>query len=189
MDRITLTLLLVFLLHLYCAAQFSIKGRVLSADKSTPIAGASIFFNHASFGAATNEDGLFHFSSVKSGQYELVVSAIGYEAQVQNLLVDNDVTLADIVLKPKSIGLKEVKIRPGFDREKYYQIFKQRFLGLSDNARQCQILNPDILDIDYDSHKLTVGADQILLIENKILGYKIKYLLKDFTLDGNDGTL
>ncbi len=119
----------------------------------------------------------------------MIVSAIGYETYTQVILVNNDINVGTIALKEKSIALKEVKIRANFDREKYYQIFKTQFLGHSENAKQCQILNPDVLDIDFDAHRLIVSADKFIEIENKALGYKLRYLLTDFVLDDNEGTL
>ncbi len=184
-----LTLFLLFLLPLTSLAQFTLTGTVLNGSDKKPIAGASIFFNHTIFGGATNEKGFFHLTNVKNGQYEMIVSAVGYETYVQTILVNNDINLGTIELKQKSIALKEVKIRANFDREKYYQIFKAKFLGHSENAKQCQILNPDVLYIDFDNHRLTVSADEFIEIENKALGYKIRYLLTDFVLDDNEGTL
>ncbi|HEX3386637.1 MAG TPA: carboxypeptidase-like regulatory domain-containing protein [Mucilaginibacter sp.] len=189
MTRPALTLLTFILLPFACFAQFAVSGRVINADTEKPVAGVSIFFNNATFGDASAGDGSFRIGNIKSGQYQLVVTAVGYETYVKALLVSDDLKLDDIHLKQKVIGLKEVKIHANFDREKYYEIFKKQLLGSSENAKECKILNPDVLYIDYDDHVLTVNSDQLLEIENKALGYKIKYLLQNFVLDGNEGTL
>ncbi|HEX3386031.1 MAG TPA: MG2 domain-containing protein, partial [Mucilaginibacter sp.] len=62
------------------------------------------------------------------------------------------------------------------------------FLGTSAIARDCKILNPNVLDLSYDedTHTLTASSYDGLLIENDALGYRIKYLLTDFTLKNKD---
>jgi hypothetical protein len=70
-------------------------------------------------------------------------------------------------------------------------IFKEEFLGLSAMASQCKILNPDIVDLDYDksAQRLTGSSLDFIEVENKALGYKIKYLLNNFTKDYKAGLL
>src|SRR5579859_2965803 len=122
-----LTLFLLFLLPITAFAQFTISGSVVNSGDKKPLAGVSIFFNNATFGDATANDGTFKLSNVKNGQYEMIVTAVGYETYTQTLLVNKDVNLPPIELKQKTIALKEVKIHPNFDREKYYEIFKRQF--------------------------------------------------------------
>ncbi|HTE00555.1 MAG TPA: carboxypeptidase-like regulatory domain-containing protein [Mucilaginibacter sp.] len=183
-----LTIIILFLLPSACLAQLTLTGRIINIVDKKPVAGASVFLNNATIGNSSNNDGSFILTNIRNGHYELVVSIVGYEPYRQTMLINNDINLGNIEVIPRSIGLKEVKIRPNFNREKYYQIFKQKFLGTSDNAKQCKILNSDVLDIDYDSKtkKLTVNSDEFLEIENKALGYKLKYLLTSFVSDGKD---
>jgi len=50
-------------------------------------------------------------------------------------------------------------------------------------------LNPEVLDFDYDEATSTLRAssdDRFLIIENDALGYKIRYLLDDFTYNDSD---
>jgi hypothetical protein len=83
--------------------------------------------------------------------------------------------------------LKEVKVHPDYDREKHLALFKQEFLGRTYNAAQCKLLNPDVLYFNYDkaSKILTATANEILVVQNNALGYKIKYVLTDFQYDEN----
>jgi len=181
-------LLIILLLPLACLGQVKISGRVLNTSDKWPVANASVFLSNATVGSKTNDDGSFTLYNVKPGQYELVVSFVGYETTRQNVLVNKaDISLPAILLASKIIQLKEIRVQ-GNDEDgvlfaKNYEVFKKEFLGSSDFAKQCKILNPDILDLDYDAkaRKLTGTSSDFLEIENKALGYKIRYLLSEFS--------
>jgi hypothetical protein len=68
-------------------------------------------------------------------------------------------------------------------------MFREEFLGRSENARQCKILNPKVIGFDYDelTTELTASSSDYIEIENKALGYKIKYQLTNFTKDYSKG--
>lgn len=187
------SLLLLFLLcPLFCFAQLKITGKVVNLNDKKPIADASVFLNNASVGNKTSGDGSFTLTNVRPGQYDLIVSVVGYQTYSQTLiLVNNNLVLPEIGLLPKTIELNEVKIKPNLDWGKYYDMFKRQFLGTSANAAQCKILNPDLLDFEYDAKTriLQASSYDFLEIENKALGYKIKYKLNQFNYNSNKGFL
>ncbi|WP_426670624.1 carboxypeptidase-like regulatory domain-containing protein [Mucilaginibacter sp. McL0603] len=189
MQRI-LFFLLVFL-PFTTLGQHHLAGKILNQADKKPVANASVFLSNATAGAKTNEDGTYEITGVHSGRYELVVSIIGYETYRQTLMVNRNIALPDIEIIPKAIALKEVDIRPDLNRERNYKLFEEEFLGQSDYAKQCKILNSDMLDIHYDeqSRQLTASSFDFIEIENKALGYKIKYLLTQFTRDYRNGLL
>jgi hypothetical protein len=78
-----------------------------------------------------------------------------------------------------------VNIKPDKNRKRNYDWFKHLFLGNSGNASECQILNPDVIDLDFDdsTKRLTASTNDFIEIENDALGYKIKYLLNAFLWD------
>jgi hypothetical protein len=165
---------------------YEIRGRVLDSADRKAVANASVFLSNATIGCKTADDGTFVLHNVMAGKYDLVVSIIGFGTYNRNVIVtNNNVDSPDIILFPKTIALNEVKVKfkADPDREKYYGWFKDEFLGTSDLARQCKILNPEVLDLNYDEAKkrLTASSDDFLEIENRALGYKIKYLLTDFS--------
>jgi hypothetical protein len=168
-------------------AYFAIKGRAINSADKKVLANASVFLSNTTIGAKTGNDGGFTFQKVSPGKYTLVISIIGFETYTESVTVDkSNVNLPDIQLTPKTIILNEVKIvaKTDAEREQYYEWFKDEFSGRSDLAEDCKILNPEIIDLDYDKKNstLTASADGFLQIENDALGYKIKYLLTDFTL-------
>lgn len=81
--------------------------------------------------------------------------------------------------------LDEVYIRGDKNRERYMSIFRDQFLGKSADMEECFIVNPEIISLtgkEPDLHNLTLKAeaDDLIVIENRILGYRIKYLLRAF---------
>lgn len=186
--------LIVFLLLLSplgCLAQFTISGKVLNQADKKPIAGASVFLSNATTGGESAENGEFTLKNVKNGKYTLVVSVVGFEINTQQVLVESDnIKLGDILLKASEKQLKEVVIRVDPNRSLYLSMFKEQFLGKSDLAADCKILNPDVLNLDFDEKTNTLSASSIdfLEIENAALGYKIKYKLDDFEWINNPGS-
>ncbi|NNU33189.1 hypothetical protein HK413_01560 [Mucilaginibacter sp. S1162] len=89
-------------------------------------------------------------------------------------------------LEPKAITLNEVKIGRKSARNKNFNLFKENFLGTSANARQCEIINPEIINFSTQKGLLLADADDFLIIKNNRLGYRIHYLLKDFSYNSND---
>ncbi len=182
------------LLPLNCFAQVTISGRILNQADTKPVANASVFLSNATIGDKTAADGTFTLRNVNAGKYELIVSIIGFDAFKQTITVGyKDIVLPDITIFPKTISLSQVTIKPRDDPDwaKYYLLFREAFIGTSDLASDCKILNPHVLDFDYDEAKNTLKATSydFLEIENAALGYKIRYLLTDFTLDNTAKTL
>lgn len=186
--RITYTLL--FLLFPFAVfAQFTVSGRVINYGDGRPLANVNVFLNNATIGGNTDADGTFRLPNVKPGKYDLIVSFVGFSSLSQPVTVDNsDVRLQDVYLQPKATILNEVKItfKEDPDRTKSLDLFKSVFLGSSDLAKECKIINPELLDLNYDekTQVLTAKSADFLIIENKALGYHIKYLLTAFKYDG-----
>jgi hypothetical protein len=181
----------IFFLPLTVFCQVTIKGRVISQTDTKPVANASVFLSNATIGDHTAVDGTFTLTNVKPGQYNLIVSIIGFDTYNQTVTINkNSIDLQTITIYPKSITLSEVKIKPqvDFDRQRNYDWFKDEFLGKTDLAKDCKILNPEMLDLEYNERTgiLTASSGDFLVIQNNALGFKIKYLLKDFTLNNAD---
>ncbi len=181
---------LILLLPIGCFAQFTISGRVLNQADTKPVADASVFISNSSIGDKTAGDGTFILENAKPGKYTLAISFVGFETYIDTLTVGNsNINLHDITIFPKTIGLKEVTIRVNHYRDTYfnmfYERFKTEFLGASEAANDCKILNPNVLDFDYDAKikTLTVSSEGFLEIENRHLGYKINCLLTSFRLN------
>ena len=185
------TLIILLLVPFSAFAQFTVTGKVANRNDDRPLENVSVFLNNSTVGTSTNADGVFNLANVKPGKYDLICSKIGFAAYSISIVVSNKgITLPNIQLSPQAIILQEVKIKADYDaaREQNLNMFQKEFIGTSDLARQCKIINPETLDLKYDdkTKTLTAKSADFLVIENKALGYHIKYLLSDFELNEYD---
>ena len=167
-----------------------IIGRVVDSADKKPVANASVFLNNTTIGAVTGNDGVFKLNIAKPGKYELVVSMMGYAAYQKSVFTDGrGIDLTDIKIAPQIITLSEVKIKVDPRRDRDYKWFNEDFLGKSSFADKCRILNPEILDLNYNKRTkvLRASSSGLLEVENEALGYKLKYLLTHFYSNKNDG--
>ena len=94
------------------------------------------------------------------------------------------------MLIPKITSLDEVTIKVKKTHRKnyfdiYYPQFKKEFLGTSVLAYNCNILNPEMLNLEFNdqTNQLTATSSDFLKIDNPDLGYEVKYLLVNFSLN------
>jgi hypothetical protein len=161
--------------------QFALSGTVTDENNAL-IKGATVFISGTQKITATDDKGHFTFNGLNSGSYQLVVKALGYDNHFQNVMLNLKAVDLNIQLKIKPYTLKEVVIGVDKHRDERYNLFVENFLGTSRNADNCKIVNPGILNLHYDKEYKTLEGttDDFLIIENKRLGYRIKYLLKIF---------
>jgi hypothetical protein len=182
----------LLLLSLLCpiialAQSGTITGKVIEADTKAPVR-ASVFLASSSFGTTAADNGIFTLSGIKPGQYTLVVNAIGYQDHTQTVMVTSEPVSLTIELAHKTIELKEVTISTlsKADWNSCFAQFKEKFIGTDKNAGDCKIINPDVLNFSYHKAKkeLDASTDDFLIVENKALGYRVKFLIQEFKSDG-----
>ncbi len=163
-------------------AQGTISGKVTAIDTKSALSKASVFLSNATFGTVTAEDGTFTLIGVKPGQYNLVVSILGYETYNQSILVDAKPQQLVIEMIPKPIQMREVIITTNANWKKNYASFVKSFIGTSANSKLCKVINPRVLNFIYHKKTQTLEAstDEFLEVENRALGYKVRFLLKEF---------
>ncbi|MDT3403148.1 carboxypeptidase-like regulatory domain-containing protein [Mucilaginibacter terrae] len=182
-----------FILLLFCPllswAQYTISGKIINLYDKKPIAKASVFLSNTTVGSASGEDGSYTLSNVKPGQYDMVVSVVGYETFHKTVLISNNLNIPYIELTPKTVELNAVLVKPDPNWQQNYRLFKEEFFGRSPEAEQCKILNPEVLNLDFDKSKneLTASSNGYLEIENKALGYNIKYNLVELKRNYRSG--
>jgi hypothetical protein len=177
-----LTLLIAF-----CAsAQVRLSGKVIDWATLKPLPNASVFIANSTAGTKTNHDGVYTFSNLAPGNYQLLVSYVGYQTQQVDVSLVKDNDAFNITIKPKNIELTEVTVRSGTDWTKNLNLFKRDFLGTT-NTAECKILNPGVLNLkfDYKTNTINASTDDFLDIENSVLGYKLRFLVKDFWANYN----
>jgi len=114
-----------------------------------------------------------------------VVSILGFQDYDKTVLVGPEPIKMDVQMTPKPLELREVVISSPADWKKNYEEFRRNFIGVDENAKYCEVQNPHTLNLTYNQTKqiLHADADQFLIIENKALGYRIKFLVRDFNVD------
>ncbi len=115
MKRIYLTLLLQCAVFL-AIAQFTLKGTVKN-ETGERLIGANLMIMNSFSGTTTDLNGVFEFKNLKAGNYELIISYIGYEKQSREVKLSGDQTL-DVILKQDFILAEEVLVSANRVKEK-----------------------------------------------------------------------
>src|SRR5699024_9663065 len=68
-------------------AQPTIEGKVIDVQTGKPLPEANVFLSGTKMGTATNDAGYYRLSNIPPGGYRLVVSIIGYEQKVSDVIV------------------------------------------------------------------------------------------------------
>lgn len=162
--------------------KYSINGTVKSG-KDSGLPGATIFLDGTEKKTYSNEKGEFKLDGLLPGTYQLTVHFVGYNAVKQNvIIVDKAITLK-IDLKPSEETLQEVVITSPESISKYLGLFLRNFLGDTKNGNSCRISNPELIRFSENGAFVTAKTNDFLEIVNDNLGYKIKYLLRDFRIN------
>lgn len=188
--RILLLCLHIFIVTAVQAqSRHYINGRVVQDKNGEPIAGASVFISNSTKGTVTNADGSFELHDVPAGNHELVISSIGYTTLVYAYTAAQLPLKLEAQLQQKASELATVVVEPDEEQgwNKWGRFFVDNFIGTSNNAADCKLLNPTALRFKRSrkNNTLTVIADEPLIIENRALGYTIKYQLEEFSYDFN----
>lgn len=176
-------LLMLFQLLAFAQDNFSISGTV--RDEKETIPGAAIYLSGTKISTITNTEGKFTIAKLPAGNYDILVQVVGYLPYSKSLVISDKSVNMDVLLTSNPVMLNEVVIKPDPNRLAYLNLFKEFFIGRTPNAQDCKILNSEVLLIDYDKQRrvLSVSSNDFLIIENKALGYRIKYMLQNFEYD------
>jgi len=167
-----------------------IQGQVLDAETGAPLMFANVWIDNSTLGSATDKQGVFEIENVPSTAVEVVASYVGYKSK--SVRVDygegENVSDVNIELELDAIALESIQVvgktrrRLSKEEKRSFKNFKDEFIGRSDNADDCELINPQILNIEIldSANNYSVTADEILYVENDALGYRIGYLLDEF---------
>ncbi|WP_231463142.1 carboxypeptidase-like regulatory domain-containing protein [Pedobacter sp. Leaf132] len=165
-------------------AQNVMLSGIIKDKRGEVLPGAGVYVSGYKIATVANNNGVYSLG-LKPGNYDLLFQVIGYKTVTKNIIVADKAIKLDVVLEEDAMQLDEVTIKPDPNRAGYIRMFTDYFIGTTPNAAQCKIINPNVLIIDYskDDSKLTVKTNQFLIIENKALGYRIKYQINLFEWD------
>jgi len=178
--------LLVFLSFATYGQTITISGKVTTSSSQTGIGKVSVFLSNSSYGTETAEDGTFKLYGVKPGQYDIVASSVGYQDFSKTILVGNTPINMDIQLQSKVTELRGVVITTNADWKKNYEEFRKAFIGTSENAKNCVVVNPhEVNMVNHPrQHTLEAWSNDFVVVENKSLGYRVKFLIDSFSING-----
>lgn len=103
--------LITLLSCINCLAQTgSIEGKIWAKER--PVEFANILLKDSSFGTYTDSSGYFLVEKIPSGNYELVVSMIGFQALIKKMQLSagEKLQLGDLTLEENALGLKEIVV-------------------------------------------------------------------------------
>ncbi|WP_199141383.1 carboxypeptidase-like regulatory domain-containing protein [Pedobacter sp. ASV12] len=176
----SLVWLLICSSYIFAQNTYTISGTVKDQKETLP--GAAIYISGYKISTVTNNEGKFSIPNLAPGNYDVLVQMIGYLPYSKNVVIADKSVNIEALLQENTVMLKEVVIKPDPNRMAHIALFKDFFIGKSPNAAQCKILNTNVLMIndDRENGMLTVRTNEFIVIENKALGYRLKYLLEYF---------
>lgn len=177
MKNILVLLVLLLPLKIF-AFPFEVSGKVLDSATKKPIDNAQVFINKSSRFSLCDSTGAYILKGIADTLVELVVYAPGYETLVYKVYAAKQGLKLRFELVPSSVTYR----KPDSLHTSQEQLFLSHFLGLSPNAYETYIVNPDALRYTYNVTKgeLSVTASDMLQIINDGLGYMINYRLESF---------
>ncbi len=171
-------------------SQTVISGSVFDFKDRDPLPGASVYFDGTTIGTITNDDGQFYLEPDATITAPLVISYIGY--QDYYLTLGEQTEDLEIAMQPSAMVLGEVRLsNDPFTREEKLVAFREQFLGTSEAGRSCRIINEDAIRLVFSpvNNELTASATEPIIIENKYLGYTIRFSMQDFSIQYSKRTL
>lgn len=166
-----------------------IEGTVVDDSTGTPLPGTHVFISGSMTGTTVDQNGHFRLTDLTTGAKRLYVTRLGYESEQRTLLLRPDTTLSfTFRLRPTVIEAEEVTVAAKRSEEWYERLrrFKRLFVGESKEARRCYLLNPEVLRFDTAWWgKFEADARKPLKFENRMLGYRVTYYLKEFEVNGD----
>ncbi|OGU35709.1 MAG: hypothetical protein A2068_06915 [Ignavibacteria bacterium GWB2_35_6b] len=88
----------------------SLRGLVTDSTTGEALAFANVYIQELNRGASTNNKGIFIVTAVPPGEYNLLVSYVGYQSKnISAKVVEDKLTHVDFRLSPNSIEIKTVE--------------------------------------------------------------------------------
>ncbi len=185
-------ILFILLFNGICSGQDSshlqgvIKGTVVDRETGEPLPVANVYLADTYLGCASDPNGDYIIFKVRPGIYQIIASYVGYELDMKRINVSpGDTSRVDFKLKSAPMTLDEVVITADAPVEwkENLKWFKREFFGKSDNAKHCEILDPEILSFTGNRERGTLRATaaNLIHVENRALGFELYLALEEFT--------
>ncbi len=189
MRAFSLYIIFLFFFIIPAHAQHVLTGKILNDRNGSPISGASIYFNNTSIGTLSNETGDFSLAGAVEG--DLIISSVGFDRIIYKVGKDEPGKKSlTFRLQPKEATLQDVMVLPDAARKKYLALFRENFLGMTEEADNSRITNLDAIYFikpPNDQNGIIALSDTPLHIINRKLGYNIQFDLGQFYLNERSG--
>uniref|UniRef100_UPI0040474E1A carboxypeptidase-like regulatory domain-containing protein n=1 Tax=Algoriphagus sp. TaxID=1872435 RepID=UPI0040474E1A len=185
MKKLLLIASFVFCAFTSMAQTATLTGQVKDAETGEALPFCSVFVNNTTISTATDLEGNFTLSGLEVGTVEIGFSFLGYIAQTRTITLKPGGTITlNLNMSPLEQELSEQEVKASRDKswERDLRKFQSLFLGIDEAATQTSILNPWVIDFPEGTEKgsFVARAEQPIEIENRYLGYKITFNLKEF---------
>lgn len=166
---------------------FEIYGEVTDAQ-GTPVPFATVYVNNTSYNTYCDSVGHYQLKvNVSTPKLELVAGMVGFKTS-KVLLESNGINKRVTFRLETLTELDEILVKSKMDKfwRKKWRIFEEGLLGEPARRAQCTLLNPEVIQLDYDEKEAKVKAfsREPLQILNKKLGYKVTAQINYFESDG-----
>lgn len=180
-SRQLLTLTILLVVSVSTAKAQVVSGKIMDMETDSAVSFASIYFSAAFKGTSSDREGYFQLPVSEYQGQTIVFSSVGYESAFLEKYEEG--AFYKIHMKPRRTLLDDVIVEPDeMPRELKERIFKNQFLGRSDNALSCKVQNMEDIRLVYfkSSNTLEGFCEKPIIIQNEALGYKINYYLEKF---------
>lgn len=152
----------------FSIAQVQIRGTVVE-EFGVPISDVVVYADGTSFSVYSDENGEFKID-LTEGSYDLVFRKDGYK--INSIQINHSLEDLKVVLETfETVELEDAVIHSVSkkDRERYFKIFIDEFLGRDKAAKQSKILNPKVLSFYFnaDENFFSAYASEPLFIIGK----------------------
>ena len=100
---------IALLLPVMAAAQFSVSGKITNQQTGETLPGATIVLANSTEKIIADADGKYHIDNLKSGNYSLTVSFIGYQPSTKKIELTKNMVV-DFALQPATTLTEEVTV-------------------------------------------------------------------------------
>lgn len=173
------------------AQPVDLQFHLIDVETKKPISDAHIFISDSSLGSTSDNNGYCELKVPARETQVLIITHLSYTplilASEEYLdLVDGDT----LKMHPNSVEFNEIVLsaKRGNLWKKKFKRFKKALLGIGKEAKQCQILNPEVLRFEEENGTLKASAVDLLNIQNDYLGYDINFWLEELLIEP-DGSI
>lgn len=183
----------IILLSSYVNAQNSttlIEGYIYDGATEKMVSGANVYLSETTWIVESDAEGYFRFADLSPGRYQLIISHPGYEIYKREVEFEaKEEIFLEQILKPLQ-NEQKIIVESEQNREwrRNFRRFEEFFIGESENGKETEILNPEVLSFKADRTSFSAKANQDLLIRNGSLGYEIVMDLTHFEWYENSGS-